>query len=184
MDIRPPFVADRKPLEMLEPGEGPFHHPAVFAQLLHGLDSPSSDPGKHSSDPAGNTATPEIVGLISMQFGEPARWSPSAMAYPGYSVNQLLEGDRVMLIRGPDQHGHRDAVGIGDQVMLGSVLSTVGWVRTDRFAPPSASALVPAEAQRCVPRVQRAGFLGPSKYTMHLKGMVQGVLLQLLSRRR
>ena len=34
--------------------------------------------------------------------------------------------------------------------------------------------LVPAEAERCVPRVQRAGFLGPSKYTMHPLLVVQG----------
>ena len=148
MDIRTPFIANREALEMPEPGEGPLHHPAVLAQFLHRLDSSSSDPGKHSTDLAGNTATPEIVGFVRMQLGEPAPRSSSAMAYPRHSIHQFLEGDRVVLVRGPNQHSHRDTVGIGDQVILGSVLSTVRWVRADRLAPLFALMLEASRAPR------------------------------------
>ena len=48
-------------------------------------------------------------------------------------------------------------------------------------APPSASAWVAVEGVGCVPKAQRARYLGPSKYTMHLFVEVQGVLLPLLN---
>ncbi|BDU77720.1 hypothetical protein METESE_26780 [Mesoterricola sediminis] len=55
-----------------------------------------------------------------------------------------------------------------------------GWAQ--EAALPSASARAEAKAERCVPRAQRARFLGPSKYTMHSFLDVQGVLLPLLRR--
>jgi hypothetical protein len=40
-----------------------------------------------------------------------------------------------MLVRRTHPYGHRDAVGIGDQMVLGAVLPSVRGVRTDRFSP-------------------------------------------------
>ena len=148
VDIHPPFVANGEALEMLKPGEGPLHHPAVLAQLLHRLDSSSGDPGKHSPDSAGNATTPEVVCLVGMQLGEPAPRSSSAMADARHGIDQLLEGDRVVLVRGPDQHSHRDAVGIGDQVVFGSVLSAIRWIRADPLAPLFALMLEASRAPR------------------------------------
>ena len=148
MDIGSAFVANSEPLEMSEPGKGPLHNPAMLSELLSGFNTAARDPGKDAAHPAGQPASPKVVRLVRMQFLEATPWPPAAMADSRHSINHLFERDRVMLVRGADQHRHGDAIGIGDQVMLGSVLSTVGWVRADRFAPLFALMLEASRAPR------------------------------------
>jgi hypothetical protein len=53
MTIGSPSVADREPLEMSEPGEGPLHNPAMLPEPLSGSNAAARDPGKDSPDPTG-----------------------------------------------------------------------------------------------------------------------------------
>lgn len=148
VDISSAFVAHREPLEMPEPGEGPFHHPAVLSEPLRRFDTTPGDSRNDATDLAGDSAPPKVVGLISMQFPEPAPWPSLAMANSRNRIDQLLEGNGVVLVRRPDQHSHRDAVGIGDQVVLGAILPSIRRVRADRFAPLLALMLDASKAPR------------------------------------
>lgn len=97
-----------------------------------------------------------------MQLLEPAPWPPAAMADSRHSVNHLFERDRVMLVRRANQHCHRDAVGIGDQVVLGPVLSSVRRVRPDRLPPLFALMLEASRAPRSQ-SIRTASFNSSSK---------------------
>ena len=148
MDIRPPFVTNHEPPEMLEPRECSLDNPTMLAELLRCLDPTSRDPGEHASDPAGHPAAAKVIGLVCVQLQKAPSGASSTMPDARNRIEQLLERDRVMLVRRPHKHGHRDAVGISDQVVLGSVLAPVRRVRADRLAPLFALMLEASKAPR------------------------------------
>ena len=148
MDIGPPFVTNHEPPEVLEPGKGSLDDPTVLAQLLSGLDPTPGDSGEHASDSTGHPAAAKVIGLVGVQFHEPPPGPPSAMPNPWHGIEQLLKGDRIVLVRRPDQHSHRNAVGIGDHVVLGAVLPSIRGVRADLLAPLFALMLEASRAPR------------------------------------
>lgn len=135
MDVCSPLIADSQAFEVPEPGEGSFNNPSVLAQLVIGFDAPASNSREYSPLAAGFPATAKVVGLISVQLQRPAPWSATTLANAWDCIQDLLERDGVMLVGWPHQNSQRDAIGIGDQVVLCPTLGSVCGIRADRFAP-------------------------------------------------
>ncbi|BDU77134.1 hypothetical protein METESE_20920 [Mesoterricola sediminis] len=148
VDLGPPFVADHEAPEGLEPCEGPLDYPTMLAKLLCGFHPAPRNAGEHAPDSAGHPAAAEVIGLVGVQFPETPPGAPTTMAKPWRGIDQLLEWNRVMLVRRPHQHRHRDSIGIGDQVVPGPVLPSIRGVRADRLAPLFALMLEASRAPR------------------------------------
>jgi len=146
--IGAPLVADCKAAEMAKPCKGPLNNPPVPSQSVVGFHAATGDPREHSSLAAGFTAAFEIVGLVRVQLPRPSSWSATSFPYAWHTIQDLLEGHGIVLVCRAYEDAQRYPIGVRHQVVLGSVLPTVRWVRPNRFAPLFARMLEASTAAR------------------------------------
>ena len=135
MDIGPTLVADAESAELMEPTQRPFDHPACFAQTAAmGL----ADLGQHIFD--AKALKEEAVGLTAIgavalnRIGTPPR-APHLSPHPVDGSQHGNELGAVVDVGSSQGEGERDALGIGEKVMLAARFAAVGRVRP-RLGPP------------------------------------------------
>ncbi len=151
MQISPPLIADRQPAEAIEPGEGPFHHPAMATQPLVRVDAASGNPWLDAPLPTGSTTARIIVPFVRMQLGRASpRATPSAVRGVDRrdGVERRLQQLRVMDVSGREDHGEGDASGIDHKMALRARFAPVRRIRAGRFAPPFAATLAESSDAR------------------------------------
>lgn len=135
MDLVAAVVADEKPLEVVEPGEGAFDDPAdgSEARAVLGLaagddrcDAPLAD------EPAVLVVVVAAVGHDSV--GTPTR-SPDGAPHGRHRVEQRDQLGDVVAVATGDREGKRDPCGIDQEMVLRSGSAPVHWARA-RFGAP------------------------------------------------
>ncbi len=134
----PPLVADAEAAAAEEPGQAPLHHPTVPAQPLGGVDPTSGEARRDSPGTEGSPQGRGIVGLVAVQLpwalARPPRL-PSGSDNRRDGINQREQLRGVVGVGRRQTDSERDAVAIGDEVVLGAEFAPVRWVRPGRFAP-------------------------------------------------
>ena len=127
------FVTDLEATELMQPSDGAFHHPAGFAQTAAVFGIAFGDDrldGEGAQQPAMRfgviaTVTLERLGALSgtTRFA-PNRWN---------GLNQWQQLRYIMGV-GPGDYGReRDALRVGEKVVLAPRLTAIGWVRSSFF---------------------------------------------------
>jgi hypothetical protein len=77
---RAAVVADGQAAEGQQPGDRPFHNPAVPAQTVTGVHPDASDPCGDATPTQITAHPPVVVGLVRVQLARPAPWPSPASA--------------------------------------------------------------------------------------------------------
>jgi hypothetical protein len=137
-EVSASLVADHEPANSQEPGQRPFHHPAVPAQSLAGLDAA---PRNARGDATSTQRSPQVgivVALVGVQLGRAFPRSPRFAAGTddrGNGVDQGQQLGRIVGIGCGQPHGERNAVAVDDQMVLGTGFAPIGRVGAGRLTP-------------------------------------------------
>jgi hypothetical protein len=136
MDVDSPLVAYLQPPEAVDPRERPFDYPpTMLPQLLAGLDAASGDTRGYAPLSECDTATREVVSLVSMQL----LWTLSRSATRAldglYSVHGFFQDLGVVDVGSRVDHRERDASPVRNKVALRALFALVRWIRTGSLVP-------------------------------------------------
>lgn len=117
MEVGAYLVADPRPLELVEPGEGPLDDPAGSARA-------GAVGGAFTGDLRCDAAGPEeaavrvvVVTAVGEQPARPVTWPSADPADAGYRVQQGLQLHDVVTVSAGQRDGQGGAVPVDDQVM-------------------------------------------------------------------
>src|SRR5215218_8222391 len=90
VDVQAAFVADRRPPELVQPGQGPFDDPAVAAQALAGIDALARDADPDPAAAQEAAAAGDVVGLVGVELGRARAALPGGPLDRRDGVDQFL----------------------------------------------------------------------------------------------
>jgi hypothetical protein len=137
-EIRPPLVAHPEPAVAEESGERALYHPAVPAQSLRRVDTPSSKAWGDAATGEGTTQVGRVIRFVGVEFGRAlaaATGSPSWSEDRRDSIDERKELRRIVGISLGEPDGKGNAVSIDDQVVFGARLAAVNGVWPRPLAP-------------------------------------------------
>ena len=138
MDVVATFVTDREAAEAMEPGVRTFDHPAQDAEAAAMRRAPS---GQDGDDALGAEAIAMRLRVVPSIALDDARLAPRATAAPAHGRergDERVELRDVIDVRGRYLRDEWDAACVGDEVVLGTRLAAIGWVRSSFFPPRTA----------------------------------------------
>ncbi len=138
MDVRSTFVAHRKATKAMQPGVRAFDNPAEEAQTAAVRRTASREDRDDALRTQPVAVRLGVVAAIALDhIGStpgPAATSPDR----GQRGDERIELRDVVDVRGGHLRDEWDAPRIGDEVVLGSRLAAIGWVRSSFFPPRNA----------------------------------------------
>jgi hypothetical protein len=138
MDIGAAFVADGEPAEAVEPGDRPFDDPTADTQSAAMRRAAAR---QNRRDPAGPKPIAMGLGVVAAVSLQRARLLPGATAATAdgrQSLDQRIKLGDVVDVRRGYLRDERDAAGIRDEMVFGTRLAAIGWVRSSFFPPRTA----------------------------------------------
>ena len=135
MDLVAAVVADEQPFELVQPGEGAFHDPAVAAEPGAVLGAAAGDLGRDAA--AAELATVALV-VVAAVGGQPVRasaWPADPSAHGRYTVDERDQLGHVMAVAAGDRPGERDSCRVYEKVMLRPVSGSINRARARLGAP-------------------------------------------------
>jgi hypothetical protein len=116
-------------MNAVQPGQGPFYHPAVPPQPPARLDAPACDAGPDGAGPALLAAAPVIIHLVGVElfraFEGPSPSAPDAR----HGVQGRRQHDAVVPVGGAQAHPERCASAVDHTVALRAWFAAIsrGW---------------------------------------------------------
>jgi len=135
MDVGTPFIPDAQAPELMQPGKGPFDHPAEDAQSAPVGRAPLSQDRDDAPRPQGLPVSGRIVGTVALDTRGSLPRATDLPADRGDRLDQREELRHVVAIGLRDDGRQRNAVAIGDQVVLAPQLPSIRWRRASFFPP-------------------------------------------------
>lgn len=135
MDVVAAFVADAESAELVQPADGAFHDPAMLAQAAamrsvalrqNRLDATFSQAATM------RLGVVRAVALHALRLAARASWFA---AHWGNRFHQRFELRDIVRVGAGQRGGERNAVGVGDQMMLAASFAAIRGVSA-RFFPP------------------------------------------------
>jgi hypothetical protein len=148
MDIFSSLVSNLEPALAIQPGQRPFHHPAVTPKLLARLDASTRNSRGDSSLPQCLPTKPKVIPLVSVQLARPLPWSPSWATNRLNSINRFLQHLAVVDVGCRMRYRERDSSSVDHKMALRARFSAIRWVRPGLFAPPGAGTLAESSEAR------------------------------------
>jgi hypothetical protein len=143
------FVANRESTIPREPRERPLDDPPMPAQVGLRLDAFARDAVSDAARDAFVATAAIVVALVGVQLRDPTARPPApAGPYGHHRIEQWREQATVMDIRRGYRDGERDALAVGEEVVLRAGLPLVGRVAPDIGAPLFAGRLRLSTAPR------------------------------------
>ena len=148
MNIRPPFVANAQPPELIQPSEGPFHDPSPSAQptAMFGVAL------RKKRDDAPLTQTlADWLSVITTIAQYAVRMMPWASPFSLQAWNGVKKCEgllRIIAIGSGQFNGERNPATVADQMTLAAQLGPVGWIRTRLRPPKTARTELPSTTAR------------------------------------
>jgi hypothetical protein len=135
VDVGSPLVADGQTTKLVQPGQRPFHDPAMATESLAGVDALARDPNADAV-PTQEATTPwDIVRLVSMQLGRalPSLAARSPDARDG--IDELLEDGAVMSVGAGQADRERGAASVRNKMALRARFAAIRRVRAGGTPP-------------------------------------------------
>ncbi len=136
MEIGALFVTGTESLELMQPGECAFDHPAHFAQSGAVGDAASGNHGLDSPLPQQAPVLVKVVAAVGKQPTGPAAGTSSRATYRWDRVQQWQELRDVVPVAAGERDREWNAVTVDDQVVLGAGAGTVDRRGADMVPPP------------------------------------------------
>jgi hypothetical protein len=119
------LIAGAQPPQVVQPGEGALHHPALFAEPRAVLDAASGDHWLHATAPQLAAVLVVVVTAVGEQpLGTPSR-APSLAGDGADAVDQRQQLGDVVAVPAGQADRQRNPARVGDQVVLGAPSGTV-----------------------------------------------------------
>ena len=134
MDVGSSLITDTQAPELMQPREGPFDHPAKHAQAAPVVRASASQDRDDAEASQGLSVRGRVVGAVPL---DAVRSAARVTDFPANGWDGLDEGEQlrhVVAIGLRDDGRQRNAVAIGDQVVLAPQLPSIRWRRA-RFFP-------------------------------------------------
>jgi len=135
MDVVAPIVADAEAAMLMEPTEGPLHHPAVNAQSAAVLGAAFR---QHRPDVALTQLLPMPVRIVRAIALHLVRATPGMTNLAGHGRNAVHQRQQLRHIMpiGPRQdERERNPLGVGEQMVFAPQFPSIRGIRP-RFRPP------------------------------------------------
>ena len=135
MDLVAAVGADEQPATVVEPREGAFDDPALFAETRAVLGLAAGDDRPDAAAPDEAAVFVVVVAAVGGDaVGPPAR--PADLAAHGrHAFDQRHELGDVVAVAAGHRPGERNAGRVYEQVMLGAVSGSINRARARRGAP-------------------------------------------------
>ena len=88
MDVSAALVAHPQPAELVQPSQGPLHHPAVHSQSTAVFGAPSGQDWRDVARPQFLAMPPRVIGSVGVQPLGPATGSAPLTAHRRHGVHQ------------------------------------------------------------------------------------------------
>ena len=114
MHLRQPLVAHDQPPVLGQPRQRALDDPAMAAELLAGVDTPTRDARCDTALAAGIAAAVKVIPLITMELVRAlARAAPESFDGP-HRVEQRLQQARIVPVGRAEQGRQRDSVPVDE----------------------------------------------------------------------
>jgi hypothetical protein len=133
MDTRIAFIADRETAIAMQPGERAFDDPAGRTEPAAMRRAPTREEGDDAAGPQPVAMGLRIVAAIPWQRVRPAERPTAPSPDRRQRRPERIELRNVVDVRGGQLRDERDPVGFRDEVVLGTRLAAIGWVRSSFF---------------------------------------------------
>ncbi len=131
MEVGASFVADPEPFELVQPGEGPIHHPTDFAQPRAVGDSASGDHRLDAALPQRAAVLVEVVAPVGIQVPRLVARPSSPPPDRRDRVEQRQQLGDVVAVAAGERDGEWGSVPVDYQVVLGAGTGAVDWRGAD-----------------------------------------------------
>ena len=138
MDVVATFVTDREAAKAMEPGVRTFDHPSEDAEAAAMWRAPSRQDGDDALGAEAIAVRLRVVPPIALDHARLAPRAPAPSADGGQGGDEGVKLRDVIDVRGGYLRDERDAACVGDEVVLGTRLAAIGWVRSSFFPPRTA----------------------------------------------
>ena len=133
VDIRPAFVTHPQPAELMQPGDGALDHPAGRAQTAAVFRIASRDMRADATDSERPPVGLRVIASVCLnQRGFASRPAPLSCNRRD-ALDQGQQLGHVMPVGFGEDHGQRNALGIGEEVVFRARLTAIGWVQSSFF---------------------------------------------------
>lgn len=138
MNVASTFIAHPQSSELMQPTDGPFHHPAHTAQVRVFVSSPVRNARLNTLDPQHQPLHQRIVGLVGPQTSRNAPRTARLARNRGNGVYQGLQLLYITAVRRGDAGGEGYALASSDNVVFGTAFPAIGRVRANLVPPKTA----------------------------------------------
>ncbi len=125
MNVSPTLIACPQPAELVHPGQGPLHHPAIDSQAASMLGKPS---GQYRPDPQPAQDTSVRVRVVSPISLGLIRSTPGMPLLPPngrYALHQGQQLGHIRPVRPGQGGGQRNPLSVGNHMVLATRLAPV-----------------------------------------------------------
>lgn len=135
VEIGVSFVSNGQASETVDPREGAFNHPAMFAELGRTFDATPCD-ARHDAPLAQvPPAAVEVIPLVGMELAGAFTRSPALAADRRDGIDDIGQRHAVVPVGPCQDNGERNTGPVDHDMALGARPATIRRVRTDRIAP-------------------------------------------------
>ena len=138
MDTRIALVADREAAIAMQPREGTFDDPAGGAESAAMRRAPTREHGDDAAGPQSVAMGLRIVAAIPLQRARPAGRPSAPTPDRRQRRHERIQLRNVVDVGGGQLRDERDPVDVRDDVVFGTRLAAIGWVRSSFFPPRTA----------------------------------------------
>jgi len=148
MDVITSFISNSQAAVLMQPTQSSFHYPAIESQATAMFRMAFGDMGFNSHLTQRLAMRLGVIGTVGIQLVKAITRCAGVAFYRGNIIDQRQQFGNVVLIGGCGVRYDRNAVAIGENMMLGTGFSAVYRARTGFFAPPTARTVALSTAQR------------------------------------
>ena len=135
MDVGAAVVADEEASAPVEPGEGAFDDPAVFAEAGAVVGLAAGDLGLDAAFAKLLAVAFGVVGAVGEQPLGPAARVADTAAHPRHPVDKRQQLGDVVAVAAGQRPRQRNAATVGQEVVLGARTAPVDRAWADLIAP-------------------------------------------------
>jgi hypothetical protein len=135
VDLGAAVIADEQTAELVQPGEGAFHDPAVTAEAGAVLGLATRDERLDPSPPKLSAVAVGVVAAVADKLVGSAAGPADDPAHGRYPIEEREQLGDVVAVAAGEGAGERDSALVDDQVVFGAQPSTVNRARARLAAP-------------------------------------------------